>query len=824
MTRRALIWTHDLLGEQNGVVSRDFLEVIVDDTLGGTQELRFAIPSTHPKRYLLALDIDLIYDGRRYFVDELVEDRTGPRTVVRVKAPAAWYRLGQFDVLGSLAIDNATPHAGLTTILAETEWMARGAPDTTDEYSLEQESRSVLEVVNTWAKITGTYAQFDTLSKTVSLSTTTGASRGIMFRAGRNLRNIERRNTAPEVTELVPYGENGITIESVNSGSGILEDYSYYENLGITKAEARERFRKRKTFNNSAIVTPRDLLSAGQAYLARLAQSVQRIELDVVDISSLTGIAEPLEVGDNVTAYDPDLGEEFVAFVTRYRRFPLEPHRNVVELSASPDLISDPNSTGGGSSDAQQWQLLVGPIAARTIRDDEETSAGAITVRLIPGARAHFHVDLWAVGVGDGTMHVRVVDTEDPDTQQHYRTVDVPYLDGVTVRASFEWATVSLDAATYTFEVMVSTTADGGPSAVLGVNTVADAVDPLESGFWIMARGATRVAPNVPQTPIGLELVGTVSDAALPTPLALVKDGIYCYVGNNTGNLFAVIDVSDPNSPLVVGSLAATGPNRLENVREMVKEGDLVYVAAHNYLTIVDVSNPAAPTVAGALNNTTRFFSGQAIIKDGNYCYFHNGRASGGSDYFSVVDVSNPALPVLVGDVVSDVGTSAGLVKDGDLVYLVGDPSGGTGVFRVFDVSNPAAPTIIGTLSDVLLNGGAGLVKDGDLCYVAAGGTDDVCIVDVIDPTAPAIIGGSIDTGGATGGPITKRFDFVYRSAPASDDFTIIDWSVISAPTIAATIQTPVNPWGFALDGDFVYVACVNGPSVVVLQIIYEDS
>lgn len=821
MTRRALIWTHDLLGEQNGVISRDFLELVTDDTLGGTQELRFTIAATHPKRYLLLLDIDLIYAGRRYFIDEIIEDRQGARTEIKVKAPAAWYRLGQFDILGSLAIDNATPHDGLAAILAETEWMARGAPDTTDEYSLEQESRSVLDVVHTWAKITGTYALFDTLSKTVTLSTTTGATRGIMFRAGRNLRNIERRNTAPEVTEIVPYGENGITIESVNSLSGILEDYSFYENLGLTKAEARERFRKRKVWTNTALVTPRDLKAAAQVRLAQYAQSVQKVELDVIDISSLTGIAEPLEVGDNVTAYDPDLGEEFVAFVTRYRRFPLEPHRNVVELSASPDILSDPNSNGGNRSDAQQWQLLVGPFEATSIREDTEASAGAITVRLIPGARAHFHVDLWAVGVGDGTMHVRVVDTEDPDTLQHYRTVDVPYTDGVTARASFEWATVNLAAATYTFEVMVSTTADGGPSASLGVDVVADATEPLESGFWIMARGATRVAPNVPLTPIGLEIVGTVSDAALPQPYGLVKDGVYCYVSNNIGGVFAIVDVSDPTDPVVVGSVTAVSPQYLQNGRFLVKDGDYVYVCAHQYLTVIDVSNKAAPAIVATLNDSTQLFSAQDVTKDGNYLYVVNKRAFGGLDYLTVIDVTNPLAPSESGFVAVD--GASGVIKDGIYCYVACERSSGNGAVVVVDVSNVAAPTVLATLQNTDLAGAGGLVKDGDILYVCTGDTDDIELVDVSNPAAPTMLGVGINTGGAAGGPIVKRFDFVYRSAPASDYFVIVDWSSATAPTIAATISGLSNSTGFALDGDFIYVAAANGPSVVVLGIVYEE-
>lgn len=478
-------------------MSHDLIEFVQDTRLDQSEVLRFTIPATSRKAYLLGPDRLIRWRDRHYYIAEIEENRQGSTATTSVEADALWYRLGDSVYVGSLVLTGLTPKQGVTAILEGTDWNLDAVPSTpsTSTYSLELQDKSRLEILRAWAKVTGTFLRFDTLNKTVSLLAERGADRGLAFRYGRNVRGVRRRIQPPAVTVLYPYGRDGLSIAGVNGGDPFLEDFTFYTAQGISEDDARALYTRTRVWSDSSFVEDTALLDAAQVKIDLLAQAVITYELDVVDLSGITNLDEDLAVGDTVRVTDPLFATDLRAIVVRYERHPNDPKRNRVELAYIFRPVNDATSTPGRASTANDWILFMGPISADyQIRNDGDYTVARIPLRFSTGGEAHYHLDLRAVGVGgDGSLHVEVLDNETGAVVFHPR--DVRYTDGDETQVLMQWATDELEGF-HDYRVRVTTTADGGPSGTMGVDIAADDDDPHEASWWIKARNAVRETPT----------------------------------------------------------------------------------------------------------------------------------------------------------------------------------------------------------------------------------------------------------------------------------------------------------------------------------------
>lgn len=516
-TRRELVWVHDLSGAQVGVIGRDFREIHVDTTLDQAESLTFAIPANHPKRYLLAEDRELRLGTRTFYIDDMLQERNGAELVVKVIAPATWYRLGDHDHVGSLVVVDAAVDVGATAILAGTGWTVDARTISAGAFSMETQDRSALANVRTWAKITGTVVEFDTQARTVAWLASRGVDLGLAFRKGRNLRNVKRRRTPPRVTALYPYGRDDLTIAGIN-GEPFVEDASFYTAQGIdfdaTAPDGRtyrERLGKRRVIRDQSFVKEADLLAWAQSELVGAAQSVQSVELDVVDIAEITGVTEELTVGDRCRAFDPDFGEEFAATVTRYVDHPLQPWRNEIELSTSPQVVADPDTSSGRPQQSLEWVLFRGPVQADfQIRNDSVWTVARIPLRFTEGGRAHYHLDLWMTGVDAGVAIIEVYEAESATVVRE--TLTVPYTNDERVRVHLTWAAEDLTGQ-HDYRVRVTTAAAGGASPIKGVDIGMEGDG--TAAWYILAQGAVQETPTEPNS-VTFDYTGAVQRWIVP--------------------------------------------------------------------------------------------------------------------------------------------------------------------------------------------------------------------------------------------------------------------------------------------------------------------
>ena len=163
--------------------------------------------------------------------------------------------------------------------------------------------------------------------------------------------------------------------------------------------------------------------------------------------------------------------------------------------------------------------------------------------------------------------------------------------------------------------------------------------------------------------------------------------GNYAYVVSGANDL-QVVDVSDPLSPVVVGSASIPG-----GPGHVVVSGNYAYVTEFLMgLTIVDISNPTSPQIM-----STGLDNGEIteIVVEGTHAYL-----AASDKGLQVVDVSNPAAPFLVGTVDTPLAAT-GIAVAGNFAY-VGDGGGG---IQVIDISNPSSMFIQGCAYTSEFNG-----------------------------------------------------------------------------------------------------------------------
>lgn len=231
-----------------------------------------------------------------------------------------------------------------------------------------------------------------------------------------------------------------------------------------------------------------------------------------------------------------------------------------------------------------------------------------------------------------------------------------------------------------------------------------------------------------PSTPLYLG----ESDSIPEQVRAVTVSGSYAYLAGFWAGGLAVVDISDPAAPLVVGSLPWIGP-----ATDVAVAGEYAFVAVGDMgLAVVNVAFPEAPFLETTYDTPG---DAQGIVLAGTRAYIADG--AGG---LQIVDISDPLNPAYAGSCATT-GAARGLFVSGATVYVAADFDGG---LNVVDVADPGSPALVGSCS----TGAAALAVTvaGDFAYVANAWAG-LAVVNVSDPAAPAHVGQCETSGWARG-------------------------------------------------------------------------
>ena len=82
---------------------------------------------------------------------------------------------------------------------------------------------------------------------------------------------------------------------------------------------------------------------------------------------------------------------------------------------------------------------------------------------------------------------------------------------------------------------------------------------------------------------------------------AVAVSGSYAYVTGEASDSLVVVDISNPASPVIRGSVVSS--SLLDGVRGVAVSGSYAYVTGQysDSLVVVDISNPATPVIRGSV-------------------------------------------------------------------------------------------------------------------------------------------------------------------------------------------------------------------------------
>ena len=281
-----------------------------------------------------------------------------------------------------------------------------------------------------------------------------------------------------------------------------------------------------------------------------------------------------------------------------------------------------------------------------------------------------------------------------------------------------------------------------------------------------------------------------------------VTNGL-AYLARGTNGL-AILDVSNPSSPQLLGSCDTPGYASAVRVSD-----ELAFVADGSAgLQIISVTNPSNPILVGGYE--TPGYASDVAIRS-NLVYLADGNAG-----LLILSVSNSTSPSLVGSYVTNL-SPAHICLSGNLVYLtalqpiqiLGGSNYWVGGMLVLDVSCPAQPAQI-----VRWVGSLGEVAARDqLVFV------DTSVISVTNPAQPAVIGSMNYYSSylpSMLSPINVQVvnDLLYMLASLNNQTQLIVFDVRdpSKPIPIGDYAVGGDGGAIWVDGNFVYIAGYDSP------------
>ena len=288
-----------------------------------------------------------------------------------------------------------------------------------------------------------------------------------------------------------------------------------------------------------------------------------------------------------------------------------------------------------------------------------------------------------------------------------------------------------------------------------------------------------------------LSKTNILSSVETGATFALSLVGNTAYVGSNNG--FYSIDLTDPASPTVIGSVETLG-----TVYGITIVGDKAYcVTPTTGLQIIDISNPESPQIIGSVDTPGYAYS-VAVQEDKAYVADWDGG-------LQVVDISNPEVPLIIGSVDTP-GDARGVTVVGNEAYVADSAYG----LQVIDISNPEKPSIIGSLD--LISLAMSVTVKGKIAYVANGYVG-LTIIDISTPQNPEVVG-SLETPGWSYS-VTIVDDKAYV-ANGSSGVQVVDLRDLTNPILIGSIDTPGSAQVVQKSGYFAFVADYSSGFVII--------
>lgn len=283
---------------------------------------------------------------------------------------------------------------------------------------------------------------------------------------------------------------------------------------------------------------------------------------------------------------------------------------------------------------------------------------------------------------------------------------------------------------------------------------------------------------------VNATLSGSYDAASTNNAIKVVVSGNYAYVVRADGTPdFMVINITNPASPTLVGSLSLAG-----TPTNVFVSGNYAYVTNTSDTTelqIVNITNPASPSLTSSFN-AAGTGDANGVWVSGNYAYMvRNSNVLSGE--FTVVNISNPASPTATG-LYSNLVNLRDIWVSGNYAYIATESD--TQELLVLNISNPALPALAGGLNLTGTNNAIAIDGYGNTVLIGQGAI--LYAVNVTTPTSPAQLGSVTASGSGVINGIdvdsTNTYAFIGTTATAAE-FQVINIANTASMNVADTVD-----------------------------------
>jgi hypothetical protein len=223
---------------------------------------------------------------------------------------------------------------------------------------------------------------------------------------------------------------------------------------------------------------------------------------------------------------------------------------------------------------------------------------------------------------------------------------------------------------------------------------------------------------------LNVERVGSLYNENMYIEEVIVS-GDYAYLMSH-GTL-RIVDITDPSSPVEVGSIDIFG-----SIRDFTVSGSYAYVATHlSGLHIVDISDPLLPFLVGTYQTSDRL---KTVEVYGDYAFITH------DEYLDVIDISDPSNPVEIGNLDVGIWTSKMALYRSNIYLLHFDG------LEIIDISDPSTPVYVGGLWNVAPVQSISFYDDFAYYNTVAYTSDiysvlySLLVLDIADPSDPVVV------------------------------------------------------------------------------------
>ncbi len=281
------------------------------------------------------------------------------------------------------------------------------------------------------------------------------------------------------------------------------------------------------------------------------------------------------------------------------------------------------------------------------------------------------------------------------------------------------------------------------------------------------------------------------SSIPVSNPNNLAVEGMIVYLVDGDGN-GKIIDASMPSQPRIIAEFSLDEDPWVRSLR--VSEG-YAYLGG-SALWILDVSAPGSPTVVSTTEVTSVL---DVITLDDNYLYAH----TQGND-LSLFNVTNPSEPIAIVSFDLPDWPKMALATFENIVCLVtykSKPPGYQSTLRVFDVSVPSQPIEIAS-KVIPYAQPTGLFLTAEHLYLNL--SDEFRVFDMTTPEQP--IDQSSFGNPSFGWDVAVSGDHAFVAAGKAG-LRVLDLSSMSSIEEVAFLDTPGSARAVEISGEFAFVA-----------------